>query len=384
MKKAMMLIIFLVMASISCDRDKADDWIYSVPAAVNDGWQTASIEEVGINLQLLTSMMNFYKNREHKIHSILIVKNGKLVFEEYFPGYAFVGSRSNGYKGDYVNFNWDTAHFLGSSTKSFVSALVGIAIDKNFIKNENETMFSYFPDYSHLQDEQKNKITIEHLLTMTAGLEWNDGVGLESDLTKMHQSPDPIGYFLDRPVKDEPGTVYLYSGGNPTAAGEIIKRASGLDVYAFSREYLFHKMEVSKFWWLYLQNNIVACSGELFTTPRTMAKFGYLFLNKGIWKNTRIISEEWINKSVAPYISLPQPHNSTSPADSYGYAWWIYDYQLPGGYKVHSYSARGWGGQKIIVLPDLDTVVVFTQGYYLHFYHQAQYIMDRYILPAIL
>jgi CubicO group peptidase (beta-lactamase class C family) len=167
-------------------------------------------------------------------------------------------------------------------------------------------------------------------------------------------------------------------------AGEIIKRASGLDIFAFSGEHLFHKMEVSKFWWLYLQNNIVACSGELVTTPRTMAKFGYLFLNRGIWKDTRIISEERINKSVAPYISLPQPHNSTTPADSYGYLWWIYDYELPGGYKVHSYSARGWGGQQIMVLPDLDTVVVFTQGYYVRFYHQGQYMMVRYILPAIL
>jgi CubicO group peptidase (beta-lactamase class C family) len=328
-------------------------------------------------------MMNYYNSIEHKVHGILIVKNGKLVFEEYFPGYEF-GPRSNDWQGNYRYFDWDTVHFLGSSTKSFVSALVGIAIDKNFIENEKVTMFYYFPDYSHLQDEQKNKITIEHLLTMTAGLEWVDGVGLETDLIKMHQSPDPIGYFLDRPVKDEPGTVYLYSGGNPTVAGEIIKRASGLDIFDFSREHLFKHLEVSQFWWLYLQNNIVACSGELFTTPRTMAKFGYLFLNKGIWNNQRIISEEWINKSVAPYILLPQPHNSTSPADSYGYAWWIYDYELPGSYKVHSYSARGWGGQMIIVLPDLDTVVVFTQGYYLEFYHQAHYIMDRYILPAIL
>jgi CubicO group peptidase (beta-lactamase class C family) len=166
-------------------------------------------------------------------------------------------------------------------------------------------------------------------------------------------------------------------------AGEIIKRASGLDIFAFSGEHLFKHLGVSQFWWLYLQNNVVACSGELFITPRTMAKFGCLFLNKGIWNNKRIISEEWINKSVAPYIPLPQPHNSTIPADSYGYAWWIYDYELPGGYKVHSYSARGWGGQLIIVLPILDTVVVFTQGYYLTD-HQAQKIMDDYILPAIL
>jgi CubicO group peptidase (beta-lactamase class C family) len=147
---------------------------------------------------------------------------------------------------------------------------------------------------------------------------------------------------------------------------------------------MFHKMQVSKFWWLYLQNDIVACSGELFTTPRTMAKLGYLFLNKGIWRGTRIISEGWINKSIARYVKLPQPHNSTSPAEDYGYSWWIHDYELSEGYTVHSYSARGWGGQKIIVLPHQKTVVVFTQGYYQRFYHQAHHIMVRYILPAIL
>jgi CubicO group peptidase (beta-lactamase class C family) len=340
------------------------------------------VEEVGINLEPLAEMMNYYHSIEHKVHSILIVKKGKLVFEEYFPGYKF-GSRSNRWQGDYLHFNWDTTHFLGSSTKSFVSALVGIAIDKKFINDKKVSMFSYFPDYSHLQDELKNKITIEHLVSMTAGLEWLDGVGLETDLIKMHQSPDPIGYYLDRPVVDEPGTVFLYNSGNPTVAGEIIKRASGLDIFAFSGEYLFKELGVTKFWWLYLPNNIVACSGELFTTPRTMVKLGYLFLNKGLWKGTRIISEEWINKSVSPYIQLPQPHNSTTPADSYGYSWWIYDYELEGGYRVHSYSARGWGGQMIIVLPALDSVVVFTQGYYYEFYHPAHHIMTRYILPAI-
>ncbi len=382
MKKIMMLIIFIVMTSVSCDKTN-DEWVYSVPVNHNDGWETASVEDVGISLQPLTSMMNYYNTIEHKIHSILIVKNGKLVFEEYFPGYT-VGSSSNDFEGDYVTFSWDRVHITCSVTKSFTSALVGIAIDKKFIKNEKVTIFSYFPDYSHLQDKQKNKITIEHLVTMTAGLEWDDSEGPESDRNQIWQESDPIGFILDRPVVDEPGTVYLYSGGNINLAGEIIKRASGLDASAFSGEHLFNHLGVTQFQWGYYQNNVVHCSGDLFITPRTMAKFGTLFLNKGIWKNTRIISEQWINKSVSPYIQLPQPNNSVTPADSYGYAWWIYDYELDGGYKVHSYSARGRGGQDIIMLPVLDTVVVFTQGYYLTHYHQAQHIMDRYILKAIL
>jgi hypothetical protein len=162
-----MIIMMLVLVFIVyCSRNDPYDieYQYQIPGQKNDGWQTASVEEVGISLQPLTSMMNYYNNREHKVHGILIAKNGKLVFEEYFPGYEF-GPRSNGWQGNYRYFDWDTIHFLGSSTKSFVSALVGIAIDKKFIKNEKVSMFSYFPDYSHLQDKQKNKITIEHLLT---------------------------------------------------------------------------------------------------------------------------------------------------------------------------------------------------------------------------
>jgi CubicO group peptidase (beta-lactamase class C family) len=378
----MMLLIFIVVTSVSCDKTN-NEWVYSVPVNHNDGWEATSVEDAGISLQHLTSMMNYYKSIEHKVHSILIVKGGKLLFEEYFPGYT-IGSPNNDYKGNYVNFSWDRVHITCSVTKSFTSALVGIAIDKEFIKNEKVTMFSYFPDYSHLQDEQKSKITIEHLLSNTSGLEWDDSRGPEADRIQIWQELDPLGFILDRPVVHEPGTVYLYSGGNFNLAGEIVKRASGLDAAAFSKEYLFKPLEVSQFRWGYYHNNVVHCSGDLFVTPRTMAKFGYLFLNKGIWKNTRVISEQWINKSVAPYIKLPQPNNSVTPADSYGLAWWIYDYELDDGSKVRSYSARGLGGQKIIVLPVLDTVVVFTQGYYLHYYHPAQHIMDRYILPAIL
>lgn len=359
-----------------------DEWAYSVPPVTGDGWVTASLSDVGMDTEPLKKMMNQYLNTDHHVHSILIVKDGKLVFEEYFGGFDFGGDASNGYQGPWVDFNRDIPHCLHSATKSFTSALAGIAIDKKFIPDVKEKMFDYFNDYAYLYDGEKGKITLEHLLVNTSGLDWIDGVGPDTDLIQLWQEPDPIKFMLDRPVIHPPGTWYNYSGANTNLAGEIVRRASGLDAVEFSGIHLFEPLGVKNYRWLYLQNQVVYCSGDLFITPRAMAKFGYLFLNQGVWKNERIISRNWITGSVYPHTRQAKSRVGSDPADAYGYAWWIYDYELEDGRRVSSYSARGWGGQYITVLPGLKTVVIFTQGYYTTS-HAGLNLMNKYILPSL-
>jgi CubicO group peptidase (beta-lactamase class C family) len=384
-----LLIISLVFSS--CKRPTETrpsyvDYTYHVPDQTNDGWETAHLSDVNISeVPLVWMMREYFGTRTRDVHGILIIKDRKLVFEEYFPGYDY-GPGNAGWRGPYLYFNKDTLHCLHSATKSFTSAMLGIAIDKGFLPDENERMFSYFPEYSHLWDAQKDKITLKHLLTMTSGLEWNEGdiplTDEQNDLIRLIRSSDPIGYILGKPVVSEPGTTYYYSGGDTNLVGAVIHKTTGLNVDLLSREHLFAHLGITNFSWLYFpyNNNVVYCSGDIYMRPRDMAKFGQLFLDGGVWDGERIISEEWVLRSTSQHFTFDQAWN----ADGYGYQWWIFDYYVSSSNQyVHSYSARGWGGQDIIVLPQLNTVVVLTGGNY-NVYPPDHDIVRQYILPAIL
>jgi CubicO group peptidase (beta-lactamase class C family) len=219
---------------------------------------------------------------------------------------------------------------------------------------------------------------------MSSGLQWNEGdiplTDMNNDLRQVIISPDPIGYILGKPVIHEPGTHYYYSGGDTNLVGDVVRRATGLNVDLFSRQHLFNHLGITNFYWLYFPNapDIVYCSGDLYLRPRDMAKFGQLFLDKGIWKGKRLISEEWVIKSTSPHIEADNRPNS----DTYGFQWWILDYTV-NDQTVHSYSARGWGGQQIVVFPELNAVVVFTGGNY-NVTPPVHSLLRLYILPALL
>jgi CubicO group peptidase (beta-lactamase class C family) len=383
--RATLLSFFIIscLVIISCSEEvrPLPSYQYSVPVTDNDGWETDSIQAVGLNSIPLENMMNFVNsaNGVYNIHSILIIKNGKLVFEEYFKGWTFNGMEPNNCMGDYILYDRYFADSLCSVTKSFTGALVGIAIDHQFIENENAKLFSFFQDYSEFNDDdRKDRIEIRHLLSNTSGLYWPEWdsrlVDPQNPLMGLWRARDPIKYILDRPMVFEPGVQFNYSGGNTNLLGEIVKRASGLDADRFSREYLFNPLGVSNLRWLYLANDVVYTSGDLYLRPRDMAKFGQLFLDGGEWNGTRIISEDWINKSLEAVSSIP---NSSA---GYGYTWWIESVQIE-GHTVLTQSARGWGEQYIFLIPEKEMVVVLTAGnYYTTGY--ARYILKKYILPA--
>jgi CubicO group peptidase (beta-lactamase class C family) len=356
---------------------------YSIPVVDNDGWVTDSVQAVGLDSIPLENMMNFVNssNDVYDIHSILIIKNGRLVFEEYFRGFTFNAAEPNNCMGDYILYDRYFADSLCSVTKTFTGALVGIAIDHGFIKNENERLFSYFQDYSDLNDdERKDRIEIRHLLSNTSGLYWpewdSDPMDPQNPIPGMWRAADPIRFILDRAMVYEPGVMFNYNGGNTNLLGEIVKRASGSNADQFSRQYLFRPLGVTDLRWIYFPNGMIFTSGDLYLRPRDMAKFGQLFLNGGEWNGTRIISEDWVNKSLQEWIS-PIPNNF---ADAYGYTWWIESFQIE-GHTVLTQSARGWGGQYIFLIPEKEMVVVLTAGNYYTF-NYAKDIFKKYILPA--
>lgn len=387
-KNNFLLILLILLGFLigACEEDSSTNppggnYNYTVPEETGDGWETASLSSVGMNISKIESLVNKIKsNTYEEVHSVVVIKNDKLVFEEYFPGHDFLYNGQN-FHGAYIEFDRNTRHNTHSVTKSFTSALVGIAVDKGLIQSIDEKIFNYFADYSSLLDQQKEKITIKHMLTMSSGFQWNEwDVSISQsnhDIIRLIFSSDPVYYVLSKPIVTEPGSAYYYNGGTVDLLGQIVKRASGMGVENFSHTNLFGPLGITNYNWQTMYGSgITCCHGDVYITPRDMAKIGYLYLKKGIWKDTRIISEEWINNSVQNHITPP-----VNWAYGYGYLWWLKRY-----YSVehiyNSINAEGWGGQQIILIPSEDMVVVFTGANYVSNTPNDE-IMSSYILPAV-
>jgi CubicO group peptidase (beta-lactamase class C family) len=395
----LLLVLCCAVWVVSCAPEH--EYTYRIPEQTNDGWATASLDDVGMNEELLGELIERIDSKEvRNVHGILIVKDGKLVFEEYFEGYTFAysgpWSSALKFRGKRTDFGIDTPHNLASVTKSLTSALVGIAIDRGHIQDVDEQVFSYLPDYSHLSNEQKDRITLEHLLTMTSGLRWNElelWLGdMEHDLIQLFLVPDPMSYILAKPVVTEPGTAWYYNGGGVNVLGEVIREASGMRMDDFAERVLFAPLGITEYEWDHISSDMIHASGNLRLRPRDMAKFGYLYLNGGRWQGQQILSREWIAASTRESVSIPWSslagnlHEQYADipethGDGYGYLWWLKTYEVDGK-PVDAVQATGWGGQWIGLFPDLDMVVVLTGGNYAT-HEPVQEILTRYILPAV-
>jgi len=356
---------------------QAETWTYSQPVRTGDGWETASLSAVGIDPAPLAELMNLLRSYPgHLVEGILIVKDGKLVFEEYFEG------RQHPTYGDGpVSYDRATKHCLSSVTKSITATLLGISIDKGFVPGVDERVFAYFPDMADLDVGTKSGLTLRHLVTMSAGLQWDEwSYSLSdprNDLTQWFRSTgDLVRFVLERPMVADPGTSFTYNGGLTNVLGEAVRRASGRRLDAFSEAFLFGPLGITDFSWYLLRPDFVYASGDLSLRPRDLAKIGRLYLHSGLWSGTRLLSSEWVAAS-APPVFVMQPWPGCA---GYSYGWW----PRTEIYGSGAYAAEGWGGQALIVMPELGAVVVFTGGSYwrspLLSPHQ---MMERYILPAI-
>ncbi len=386
----LILLICIFFSLLSCDKNKnatnpSATSHYEVPLQTNDGWETASLASVGMDEKPLLKLLDkLNETTDHRIHSILIVKDGKLVFEEYFPGDKFNLAQYTGETG----FDMYDTHNLCSVTKSFTSALIGIAIDMDFIQSVDQKVFDFFPEYSDLLSDtpEKQDLTIKHLLTMTSGLEWDDETysyfDPRNDMYQIFNSSDPIKYIPSKDLFATSGTIFDYDNCNTNVLDQIIRKATRYRLNRFAENFLFNKLGITVFDWQILPNNVVFCSGDLRLRPRDMAKFGYLFLNGGKWNDERVISREWIDISTAKYLDSNDYTNEFRWADGYGYHWW--QWENINGVDYQAYLASGWIGQWIIVSPSMNTVIVSTAGnYYTDIKMSIQSILVDYIIPSI-
>ncbi|MFC1938921.1 serine hydrolase domain-containing protein [Chloroflexota bacterium] len=388
MKKAILFISVLSLLFVSCQLEPPSVYTYRPPENIDDGLSIGTLEEVNIDSVLIEKAVNrIYAGRYKEVHSMLIFKDDKLVFEEYFQGHGYEWDAPK-HQGELVTWDRTMLHDVKSVSKSITSTCIGIAIDGGFIENVRQSIFDYLPEHQYLNTDGRDKITIEHLLTMTSGLEWDEwGVPLSStdnDIIGLwFHCDDQITCILERLLINEPGTSFIYSGGNMIVLGEIIKNATKMDIDEFSREYLFEPLGIdSSNWTVRYPNGVIEAAGSLEITPRAMVKIGVTFLNRGIWNGKQVISEQWVENSATSY---PGNHGIDIPGEDsgrvdYSYSWWIKQYSNSGK-EINMFYAGGWGGQLIMVLTEVNTVVVFTGGNYVTKRPDFE-ILEKFIIPA--
>ncbi|AXT50890.1 class C beta-lactamase-related serine hydrolase [Aquimarina sp. BL5] len=333
------------------------------PVVLNDGWITASATDVGATKASLSKLIDKVNKKElPNTHSVLIAKEGKLIFEAYFDGH-----------------NPNISHDQRSASKSVSSAMIGIAIDDKMLTGVDQKLYDFIPkEFQYTKDPLKSKINFEDLLTMSSGLDV-DGDASENN----YQSSDNwLKTTLEAKMTHEPGTHANYGSANPFLLGVSLDQQLQSPLELYMEEKLFAPLGITNY---IIQTENTATTpyfgGGMYLTPRDMLKFGQLYLDKGKWKGKQIISESWIAASFKKYRRL----QDVKDKNEYGYLWWHKTYTA-GDKKVSSIEARGAGGQYICVIPELESVVVITSGNYRSrkLLQQPENILERYVLPAII
>ncbi|MCE0556726.1 serine hydrolase [Motilimonas sp. E26] len=247
---------------------------------------------------------------------------------------------------------------LNSVTKSITSILVGVAIDKGFIDGVGDAASKYISVSYNFLDE----ITIHELLTMSANIKWNNNdvfVNGEVNLNSLpmefmyHKNPLKFISTLSRKSVNS----FEYNEYSAYLLGKIIEEASGLPIHIFAKKYLFDPLDINYFEWTMLGDKSANMSGGLWLTTWDVAKIGQLIMNRGVWRSEQVVSSGWVDVST-------KAHTKTAMSwDSYGYLWWL-KRQIINGKEFELISARGTGGQTVIIMPEQEVVAVITGNYF--------------------
>ncbi|EHQ30935.1 serine hydrolase domain-containing protein [Mucilaginibacter paludis] len=293
-------------------------------------FQIGEPEEEGFSSSKLSAIFPYVRNQQVNVHSLMIIRNDKIIFDAYFYPYA------NGLQ-----------HDIASCTKSITSLLIGIAIDKGFIRDENELVKNYFPK---IKSYSKNfqTLTIKDLLTMTSGLDCG-GDNEETLFSGLFKASDWSAYIFNIPSTNTPGKQFSYCSCNFYLLAEILYRTTKLSPEKFADKYLFKPMGIKNFYWTKNNKGVNYGWGDLALKPYDMAKIGRLLLNNGKWNGAQLISADYIRK--ATNIQIP-----FSGGKGYGYGFWVDN--------DHSFQAVGRGGQRIHVDRLYNAIVVATGGGY--------------------
>jgi CubicO group peptidase (beta-lactamase class C family) len=270
-----------------------------------------------------------------QLHSLLIVRDGSVLVDAYVYPY-----------------DESLYHDVASVTKSVVSTLIGIAATRGEL-DLDAPIVSFFADREIADlNEDKERITVRDLLSMSSGLACSDWPS-EQTQPQMRESPDWIRFVLDLDTVEEPGTTFSYCSPGMHLLSAILQQATGMTALEYARQELFEPLGIGDVYWPADRQGISHGWGDLAMHPRDAAKIGFLYLQGGVWDGRRILSPEWVAEATTPQVR-------TGRAEDYGYGWWV----SPPGEEPAFFRADGDGGQRILVVPSLDLVIVTTGGRY--------------------
>jgi CubicO group peptidase (beta-lactamase class C family) len=333
----------------------------TAPAVMSDGWAVSSPGEQNLDAQLICSIgSGLDKLRDADPHGVVVIRHGMVVYERYFTGEDLRGWSPVGI----VPHDANTLHNTESITKGVVALLAGIAFDRGRLRDLDDPIFSFLPEYADLHTPDKDGITIRHLLTMTSGLDWPERAvpvpNPENIVRRGMIAPDPYRFVLEQPMEASPGRKWNYNGGGVWLLGLMLRRVSGEPLDDFAKAALLEPLGITNWEWRRFPNGDPDTSGGLRLRPRDLAKFGQLVLDAGIWHGQQIVSAYWVKQMTAPQSPRGLRFGF---ADSYGYLWWQGSSSV-NGRDIDWIGALGRGGQRLYVVPSFDLVAVVTAGLY--------------------
>ncbi|HKY54404.1 MAG TPA: serine hydrolase [Anaerolineales bacterium] len=293
-------------------------------------WEEGSPQEHGIQDDRLWLADQTIRRNLPNVHSLLVIRNGAIVFEQYYQGHS-------------SNSIFD----IRSVTKSFISTLIGIAVKEEYIPDLDQNILSYFPeDKTANMDPRKAAITIRHLLMMKSGLAWDE----EQDFEQLYSSENWVRYLFNLLMREVPGLVFNYNSGASHILSALIHRATGMTALEFAQRRLFSRLGIGNHSWASDPMGVTIGYADLLLTARDLAKLGLLYINHGRWNGDQLLTPEYIRAATTAWSPGGFPEEA-----EYGYHWWA----LPS--ETHSsYFAAGYGGQYLWIAPDLDLIVVTT------------------------
>jgi CubicO group peptidase (beta-lactamase class C family) len=297
----------------------------------------------------------------------LIQQGERILYEQYFHG-----------------FSYDTPHDTRSATKSFASALTGIAIEEGSLEDEQQLIKPFYDDsYPDIDwSAGKSDINLFHLLTMSSGIDAIDfGLSRNSFANEgnYQNQEDWSSYILSAPMVSPPGEHANYGSGNPHLLGEVLANVVDKRLPFYVHQQLLGPLGIKNYRLQTDDKGLPYFGGGWYMTARDLAAFGRLYLQQGVWEGQQVLSKEWVRKSMQQHLNL----ENTIDQNPYGYFFWHKTYQI-GNQSIASIEARGSGGQYLFMVPEYDLVVVIFSGNYRNNkFAQPERIMQDYILPEI-
>jgi CubicO group peptidase (beta-lactamase class C family) len=336
-------------------------------------WLNETPTQVGMDEKILTDFAaDLGSGKYGLIDSFDVFRCGRQIFHRtYSHDYAVIYGKQAKVRGplnarltgpyNYFDpawhpyYNGTQLHSMQSVSKTVTSVILGIAITRGDFKSNLDTPVLHYFDVTKVKyvDDRKKRITLQNVLTMSTGLNWNEeNVAYDdprSDSSLMEATDDWVQYVIDKPMAEEPGKHFNYSSGATELLAYIFKKETGQDIEEYGKKYLFVPLGID-YHWKRSYLGVVDTEGGLYLRGEDLAKIGYLYLLGGVWRGQRIVSEEFVKQSLTPRIDAEFDMK-------YGYKWWLYPRKERGHFI---WMCLGFGGQRLMVFPEEQLIVVFT------------------------